>query len=96
MVYPSFEVRRLPQYCTIICVILCAVFYEFRDWVCITLSRRHCRQHRITGRIKAAKGSPKNPMTYEEGADKFRANAEFAKWPVQKAEYDLLNSTSAM
>jgi hypothetical protein len=24
-------------------------------------------------------------MTYEEVADKFRGNAEFAKWPPQKA-----------
>jgi hypothetical protein len=31
--------------------------------------------------------SPKNPMTYEEVAEKFRANAEFAKWPAQKAEF---------
>ncbi len=34
----------------------------------------------------AAKGSPENPMTYDEVADKFRGNAEFAKWPRQKAE----------
>lgn len=33
-----------------------------------------------------AKGHPKNPMSYEEVADKFRANAGFAKWPSQKAE----------
>jgi len=25
-------------------------------------------------------------MTYDEVADKFRGNAEFAKWPSQKAE----------
>jgi hypothetical protein len=25
-------------------------------------------------------------MTYEEVADKFRGNAEFAKWPKEKAE----------
>ena len=25
-------------------------------------------------------------MTYEEVAEKFRGNAEFAKWPKQKAE----------
>lgn len=40
----------------------------------------------ISGRTKPAKGSPENPMTYEEVADKFRGNAEFAKWPAQKAE----------
>ncbi len=37
-------------------------------------------------RTEPAKGSPKNPMTYDEVADKFRTNAEFAKWPTRKAE----------
>lgn len=40
----------------------------------------------ITGKSSFAKGSPENPMSYEEIADKFRGNAEFAKWPKQKAE----------
>jgi 2-methylcitrate dehydratase PrpD len=40
----------------------------------------------ISGVTTPAKGSPGNPMTYEEVADKFRGNAEFAKWPKQKAE----------
>src|ERR1700726_376080 len=40
----------------------------------------------LTERTVAAKGSPENPMTFEEVADKFRGNAEFAKWPKQKAE----------
>jgi 2-methylcitrate dehydratase PrpD len=40
----------------------------------------------ISGRTEPAKGSPENPMTYEEVADKFRGNAEFVKWPKQKAE----------
>jgi 2-methylcitrate dehydratase PrpD len=35
----------------------------------------------ITGRADFAKGSPANPMTYEEVADKFRGCAEFARWP---------------
>lgn len=39
-----------------------------------------------TGRAEFAKGSPSNPMTYEEVADKFRGCAEFAKWPTAKAE----------
>jgi 2-methylcitrate dehydratase PrpD len=39
----------------------------------------------ISGRTEPAKGSPENPMTYEEVADKFRGNAEFAKWPSQEA-----------
>jgi hypothetical protein len=40
----------------------------------------------ISGVTQPAKGSPENPMTYEEVADKFRGNAEFAKWPKEKAE----------
>jgi 2-methylcitrate dehydratase PrpD len=40
----------------------------------------------ISGQAFMAKGSPSNPMTYEETADKFRGGAEFAKWPTQKAE----------
>ena len=40
----------------------------------------------ISGRTEPAKGSPENPMTYDEVADKFRGNAEFAKWLKQKAE----------
>jgi 2-methylcitrate dehydratase PrpD len=40
----------------------------------------------ITGLTQPAKGSPGNPMTHEEVADKFRGNAEFAKWPTEKAE----------
>jgi 2-methylcitrate dehydratase PrpD len=40
----------------------------------------------LSTRTQPAKGSPKNPMTYDEVADKFRTNAEFAKWPTQKAE----------
>jgi 2-methylcitrate dehydratase PrpD len=31
-----------------------------------------------------AKGSPSNPMSYDEVADKFRGCAEFAKWPQPK------------
>jgi 2-methylcitrate dehydratase PrpD len=40
----------------------------------------------LTGRAQFAKGSPTNPMSYDEVADKFRGCAEFAKWPKQKAE----------
>jgi len=37
-------------------------------------------------------------MTYEEVADKFRANAEFAKWPSQKAQsvIELVKSLEAV
>jgi len=40
----------------------------------------------ITGRAEFAKGSPSNPMSYEEVADKFRGCAEFVKWPKDKTE----------
>lgn len=40
----------------------------------------------ISGSAQFAKGSPANPMSYDEVADKLRANAEYAKWPRQKAE----------
>jgi 2-methylcitrate dehydratase PrpD len=40
----------------------------------------------VSGRTAPAKGSPKNPMTYEEVADKFSGCAEFVKWPTEKAE----------
>jgi 2-methylcitrate dehydratase PrpD len=33
---------------------------------------------KISGRADFGKGSPANPMSYEEVADKFRENAEFA------------------
>ena len=40
----------------------------------------------LSGRAEFAKGSPANPMSYDDVADKFRGNAEFAKWPKAKAE----------
>jgi 2-methylcitrate dehydratase PrpD len=40
----------------------------------------------LSERTVAEKGSPENPMTFDEVADKFRGNAEFAQWPSQKAE----------
>ncbi|HEX7836386.1 MAG TPA: MmgE/PrpD family protein [Kofleriaceae bacterium] len=40
----------------------------------------------IAGRAEFAKGSPANPMSYDEVADKFRGCAEFARWPAAKAE----------
>ena len=40
----------------------------------------------ITGRADFAKGSPTNPMSFEEVAAKLRECAEFAVWPKQKAE----------
>ena len=40
----------------------------------------------VSGRADFGKGSPANPMTYDEVADKFRGCAEFAGWPKGKAE----------
>jgi 2-methylcitrate dehydratase PrpD len=40
----------------------------------------------FAGRAEFAKGSPANPMSYDEVADKFRGCAEFAKWPKAKTE----------
>jgi 2-methylcitrate dehydratase PrpD len=39
-----------------------------------------------SGRAEFAKGSPSNPMSYDEVADKFRGCAEFAKWPAEKTD----------
>jgi 2-methylcitrate dehydratase PrpD len=40
----------------------------------------------ISGRTDFAKGSPANPMTFEEVAAKFTDCAAFAKWPAAKAQ----------
>jgi len=40
----------------------------------------------ITGRADFAKGSPANPMSFDETATKFRGCAEFAEWPKAKTE----------
>jgi 2-methylcitrate dehydratase PrpD len=40
----------------------------------------------INGRADFAKGSPANPMSFEETATKFRGCAEFAEWPKAKTE----------
>jgi 2-methylcitrate dehydratase PrpD len=39
----------------------------------------------ISGRADFGKGSPINPMSYDEVADKFRGCAAFAEWPTAKA-----------
>jgi 2-methylcitrate dehydratase PrpD len=41
---------------------------------------------RIGGRADFGKGSPANPMSYDEAADKFRECAAFSRWPRAKAE----------
>jgi 2-methylcitrate dehydratase PrpD len=40
----------------------------------------------ISGRAIYGKGSPADPMTYEEAAAKFRGCAEYADWPKAKTE----------
>jgi 2-methylcitrate dehydratase PrpD len=40
----------------------------------------------VSGRADFGKGSPANPMSYDEVADKFRGCAEFAGWPAGKSE----------
>ncbi len=40
----------------------------------------------ITGRADFGKGSPANPMSFDEAATKFRGCAEFAEWPAAKTE----------
>jgi 2-methylcitrate dehydratase PrpD len=40
----------------------------------------------ISGRAEFAKGSPTNPMSYEEVTEKFMGNAAFAKWSPQKSK----------
>ena len=40
----------------------------------------------ITGRAAFGKGSPANPMTFDEAATKFRGCAEYVEWPQEKTE----------
>jgi len=52
-----------------------------------SILRLHLRDGKVLGgRAEFAKGSPANPMSYDEVADKFRGCADFAKWPTAKAE----------
>ena len=52
-----------------------------------SLLKIHLKDGRVvSGRAEFAKGSPSNPMSYDEVADKFRGCAEFAKWPSAKTE----------
>lgn len=40
----------------------------------------------ISGRAAFAKGSPANPMSFDEAAAKFKGCAEYAEWPAAKTE----------
>jgi 2-methylcitrate dehydratase PrpD len=41
---------------------------------------------KVSGRSDFGKGSPADPMSYDEVADKFRENAAYAKFPSAQAE----------
>ena len=49
----------------------------------------------INGRADFAKGSPANPMSFDETATKFRGCAEFAEWPKAKTE-EIISFTKAL
>ena len=52
-----------------------------------SLLKIHLKDGRvIAGRAEFGKGSPANPMTFEEAAAKFRGCAEYADWPSVKTE----------
>jgi 2-methylcitrate dehydratase PrpD len=52
-----------------------------------SLLKIHLKDGRtITGRAEFAKGSPSNPMSFDEAAAKFRGCSEFAEWPKDKTE----------
>lgn len=40
----------------------------------------------LTGRVDFPKGSPQDPMSYDEVAEKFKECADFARWPAGKSE----------
>lgn len=52
-----------------------------------TIIKIHLKNGRtINGRADFGKGSPANPMSYEEVAEKFYGCADFAAWPPDKAK----------
>jgi 2-methylcitrate dehydratase PrpD len=52
-----------------------------------SILRIHLKNGKVlSGRAEFAKGSPSNPMSYDEVAGKFRGCAEFAKWPAAKTQ----------
>jgi 2-methylcitrate dehydratase PrpD len=63
-----------------------------------TIIKIHLKDGRvINGRADFGKGSPANPMSYEEVADKFYGCTEFAKWPGDKTKQivDLIRGLEA-
>jgi 2-methylcitrate dehydratase PrpD len=52
-----------------------------------SLLKVHLKDGRVlSGRADFAKGSPANPMTFDEAAAKFRGCALYAEWPMDKSE----------
>jgi len=50
-----------------------------------TIIKIHLKDGRvISGRADFGKGSPSNPMSYEEVAEKFQGCAEYAQWPADR------------
>jgi len=51
-----------------------------------TILKIHLKGGRvIAGRADFGKGSPANPMSYDEVAEKFHGCADFAQWPIARA-----------
>ncbi len=52
-----------------------------------TMIKIHLKDGRIiAGRADFGKGSPANPMSYDEVAEKFRLSAEYVNWPAEKSK----------
>jgi 2-methylcitrate dehydratase PrpD len=61
-----------------------------------SLLKIHLKDGRVlAGRGDFAKGSPANPMTFDEAATKFRGCAHYAEWPRDKTE-NLITYTRAL
>ena len=51
-----------------------------------TILKIHLKDGRVlAGRADFGKGSPANPMSYDEVAEKFHGCADFAQWPIARA-----------
>lgn len=52
----------------------------------------------LSGRVDYPKGSPQDPMTFDEVAEKFRECAEFAGWPADRREriVEMVNDVEAL
>jgi 2-methylcitrate dehydratase PrpD len=52
----------------------------------------------ISGRADFGKGSPANPMSYDEVADKFRECAAYSRWSNKKSDHvvDLVRNLEAL